>query len=89
MCSIKAHGRGKNLQEWHRSMVLHPLGTARRWEQLISREHRLGQAHPVVHVEIIAGIPYHGEVLERVWKQALADSDASGVPQKMLLAKWV
>jgi hypothetical protein len=88
VCSIKAHGRGKNLQAWWRALVMHPMAKARLWEQLISREHRPGQKADTIFVEVIAGVEYHGQVLERVLKQAQADSDASGVPHKMVLAKW-
>ena len=87
-CSIRAHARGKNLQAWHRALVMHPMAKARLWEQLISREHRLGQREPKIFLEVIAGIEYHGQVLERVLKQAQADSEASGVPHKMVIAKW-
>ncbi len=87
-CSIPAHARGKNLQAWHRALVLHPPANARKWEQLISREHRLGQQAPTIFVDVIAGVDYHGQVLERVLKGARADSDANGVPHKMLLATW-
>lgn len=88
VCSIQAHARGKNLQAWWRALVLHPMANSRKWEQLISREHRPGQKASTIYVEVIAGVEYHGAVLERVLKQAQADSDASGVPHKMVLAKW-
>jgi hypothetical protein len=87
-CSIPAHGRGKNLQAWWRALVLHPPAKARKWEQLISREHRPGQHAPTIFVEVIAGVEYHGQVLERVVNEAKADSDASGVPNKIVIAKW-
>lgn len=87
-CSIPAHARGKNLQAWHRALVLHPPARARKWEQLIGREHRPGQKAPTIFVEVIAGVEYHGAVLERVLREAQADSDASGVPHKMVLAEW-
>jgi hypothetical protein len=84
-----SHARGKNLQRvGHRALFLHPMATARRWEQAIAREHRPGQAAPIVYVDVMTTIDYHGEVMSRVLKQARADSEASGVPQKLTLARW-
>lgn len=87
VCSM-AHARGKNLQAWWRALVLHPMAKARKWEQLISREHRPGQKAETIFVEVIAGVEYHGQVLERVAREAKADSEASGVPNKIVIATW-
>lgn len=84
-----SHARGKNLQRVaHRMLTLHPPATSRRWEQKIARLHRPGQAAPIVYVDVIGTIPYHGAVLERVLKQARADTEASGVAHKLVLASW-
>lgn len=89
ICAGMSHARGKNMQRVaHRNLFLHPMAKARRWEQAIARTHRPGQPHDTVTVKIIGTIPYHGEVLQRVYKGAHADTAASGVPHKLVLARW-
>jgi hypothetical protein len=41
--SIEAHGEGKNLQQWHRMLVLVCPTSATTWEQLVGRLYRYGQ----------------------------------------------
>ena len=90
VCSIKAHGRGKNLQHgWHDMLITHPMAKARGWEQLISRVHRPGLVAPHVGVEVITGIEYHGQVLERVYAEAERISADAGFPHKLTIAKWI
>lgn len=89
VCSIAAHGTGKNLQRWHTSRVLHPPAKADAWEQLIGRTHRAGQRADVVRVQAIDVIDYHAEVLERVRRQAHEIQRASGFEQKLVAATWV
>lgn len=86
--SINAHGTGRNLQAWSRSLVLTPPANAAAWEQLIGRTHRAGQRADTVRVEIIAAIPYHGEVIGRVVTEARAVQRASGFDQKLCVADW-
>jgi hypothetical protein len=86
--SIAAHGTGKNLQAWHRSLVLTPMANANAWEQLIGRTHRLGQRADTVHVDVLASIDYHGAVLGRVLAEARATSAASGFSHKLVDADW-
>lgn len=87
--SIGAHGTGKNLQAWHRNLVLVPPADPDIWEQLIGRTHRAGQRSDVVYVEVIDAIEYHGEVLRRARSSARATSKASGFDQKLVEATWV
>lgn len=88
VCSLKAHARGKNFQHgWWRSILTHPMASARRTEQWIARTHRIGQPRPV-ELELIGAIDYHGEVLERVIEQARAAGFANGDTQKICKAQW-
>jgi hypothetical protein len=87
-CSIAAHGTGRNMQAWCRSLVLTPPANANAWEQLIGRTHRPGQRADVVGIDVIGTIEYHGAVLGRVTAKARAVSRASGFSQKVVDATW-
>lgn len=45
VCSIKAHGTGKNMQAWRRCLVAN--SPVKGWEQLLGRLHRQGQESDV------------------------------------------
>ena len=47
--SIRSHGTGRNLQKWHRSLVLEPPADGEGWEQLVGRQHREGQTDDVLY----------------------------------------
>lgn len=47
LCSIRRHGIGRNLQGFHRNLVLESPVSSSAWEQLIGRTHRTGQTHEV------------------------------------------
>lgn len=57
VCSIKAHGTGKNLQMFWRSLVAELPHDAAKWEQLIGRTHRHGQRHDPVEVHLYQHTP--------------------------------
>lgn len=86
--SIAAHATGRNMQAWHRSIVLTPPANADAWEQLIGRTHRAGQKADPVLVECIGTIDHHGAVLGRVLAEARANTKASGFTHKLCLADW-
>jgi hypothetical protein len=59
VASVQVHHKGKNLQRWHRALVLQPFGSADVMEQLVGRLHRAGQTTPV---EVSVCCPtLHGE----------------------------
>lgn len=43
VCSIKAHGTGKNLQSFSQNLITSPPSSGADWEQLLARTHRPGQ----------------------------------------------
>lgn len=47
VASVQVHHRGKNLQAFHRNLVVQPFGSADVLEQLAGRTHRQGQTHAV------------------------------------------
>lgn len=89
VCSIQAHGTGKNLQPWSRLFVLHPPASADAWEQLIGRVHRQGQRADLIEVVIIDAIEYHRTVMDRAHASARNASRASGFSHKLCDASWV
>jgi len=50
--SIRAHGTGKNLQQFARNLVANPPSSGSDWEQLIGRTHRQGQTADEVSIEV-------------------------------------
>ncbi|MGL5441357.1 MAG: hypothetical protein ACRDDJ_02680, partial [[Mycobacterium] stephanolepidis] len=50
--SIRAHGTGKNLQQFARNLVANPPSSGSEWEQLLGRTHRQGQVADEVTVEV-------------------------------------
>lgn len=87
--SIAAHGTGRNMQAWCRSLVLTPMANADAWEQLIGRTHRSNQRSDTVYVQVIGTIDYHSVTLGRVLSQAHAIAHASGFDHKLTIADWV
>jgi hypothetical protein len=47
IASIRAHGTGKNLQNWNRALVTSVSSDGGIWEQLLGRHHRTGQTQDV------------------------------------------
>jgi hypothetical protein len=87
ICSIKAHGTGKNLQHgWSNNIVLYPPANGSIWEQLIGRTHRPGQEADRVRVYVFR---WHAEST-KAWEQALSDAELAETtmrqPQKLLYA---
>jgi hypothetical protein len=89
VCSINAHGTGKELQAWHRALVLGAPANGTRWEQVLGRLHRPGQeADEVEYV-----LPAQTEWIERAFDQALEDAryeeSTIGGRQKLLYAEVI
>ncbi len=80
VCSLGAHGQGKNLQAWPRACVFDAPSTGATWEQLLGRLHRPGQeAERVVYEVSLAWL----EEVGRAQKEAHWISATTGAPQKM------
>lgn len=89
VCSIQAHGEGANLQYgWKSSLVLQLPGKADRWEQLLGRTHRMGQTADLVRADLIASIPYHRNILQRVRAQGIITQHETNHPHKLAIASW-
>jgi hypothetical protein len=87
VCSIQAHGTGKNLQgRYSRNLIAAPCPNGRDLEQLVARSHRPGQEAD----EVVCAISLHSEAFEASWKRALSDAeyleDSTNQQQKILMA---
>lgn len=70
VCSMKAHGTGKNLQAWSRNLVTCPPANGAVWEQLLGRTHRPGQLADEVTVDVYL----HTNEFKAAWVSALNDA---------------
>jgi hypothetical protein len=52
IASIRAHGTGKNLQQFSRNLVANPPSSGSEWEQLIGRTFRQGQGEDEVNFQV-------------------------------------
>ena len=86
--SIAAHGTGKNLQAWGNQIIAHPLAHPARWEQMLARTHRPGQARD----EVRATVYTHG-LFGRAFSRARADAryiyETTGQTQKVNTAAFI
>jgi hypothetical protein len=85
-CSIKAHGTGKNLQQYSCALVVSPPANGAAWEQLLGREHRPGQLAD----EVVFDVLLHTKELENAIDRSLEDAryieQTQGQRQKLLYA---
>jgi hypothetical protein len=88
-CSSNAHGTGKNLQRWSRSLTIAPWSGGGTWEQVIGREHRPYQEAD----EVIADVNAHTAELNLCIEKALEDArfirGVTGGDQKILQGTWI
>jgi hypothetical protein len=87
--SMRAHYKGKNMQQWDRSLILTPTPNAEILEQLIGRTHRQGQLSDTISVEFFTPTSYHKDALARAKRDAKAISRNSDMPQKLAVADWI
>ena len=83
ICSIKAHGTGKNLQYFSTSLVADTLINATTWEQLLARTHRFGQTADEV-VYNIFDFSLFSTCFRSALKQARLIESTTGQPQRLI-----
>lgn len=87
--STRAHGDGLNLQAWTRNVILEPMSSGQRWEQVLGRSHRPGQDAD----EIFADVFQHTDTYRRSVQQAREDAryieGTSGNKQKLNYATLI
>lgn len=83
IASIRAHGQGKNLQQWNRNLVTAPPSSGKTWEQVLGRTHREGQKSDAVIFDVML----HAPELIAAFNQAQADAvyleDSLGSRQRL------
>lgn len=86
VASIRAHGTGKNLQQFSRAFFVQPCLGGQEWEQTLGRMHRPGQQEDVVENHILL----HCRELYSGFQVALNDAryiqETTGNEQKLLEA---
>jgi hypothetical protein len=70
VCSVAAHGTGKNLQKYCRNLFTTPMGGGVDWEQALARTHRPGQEADEVSAEVFL----HTQEMAGAFAGALEDA---------------
>ena len=89
VCSVAAHGTGKNLQKYQRNLFTTAMTSGTTWEQALARSHRPGQEAD----EVTADVFLHTVEMQRALDQAIADAQyaeqTQGQKQKLLYAEKI
>jgi len=84
--SIAANSTGRNLQGWHRNLVVTPMPNGGAWQQMMGRTHRQGQENDEVYFRRVVAC----ETNEDDYLKALNDAEyvelMTGEPQKLRMA---
>lgn len=88
IASIKAHGTGKNLERWHRALIVAPPPTGRITEQLLGRQHRPGQMADEVIVDWYLFAEGQRASLKRSINDAKYIEESLGARQKLCYANY-
>lgn len=86
--SIKSNGRGRNIQSWHRNLVLGPPSSPTDWEQAIcGRTHRNGQDKPVF-IDVVISCAENVRAIEKARGKANWMDTRTGASHKLLIADF-
>lgn len=88
VCSIRAHGTGKNLQCFRSQLVANPPADGAQWEQLLGRTHRQGQGADEVEVHVYRHTKDMRDALDRARSLAAYIQGSFGGSQKLLRATF-
>ncbi len=86
VCSIKAHGTGKNLFQFSQNLIVSPPSSGADWEQLIARTHRPGQLADEVRADVFVHTPETEGAVRSAVRDALYIEQTQGARQKMNFA---
>ena len=84
IASVGANHRGRNLQHWHRSLVISAPPSGAVWEQLLGRTHRDGQRAHVVTYYVMCGCVQVWSGFVKAIEDARYMQDSLGQNQKLL-----
>lgn len=86
--SLKANSRGRNLQGWHKNLVVGPPQAATDWEQgICGRTHRQGQTRPV-HIDVIISCAENLRAVEKAYAEAEWVRSRGGATGRLLIAQY-
>jgi hypothetical protein len=86
--SVKANGRGRNIQSWSRGLVLGPPPSPTDWEQaILGRMHRQGQDRPV-WLDVVVSCAENIRAIEQARGKAGWQDTRGGAVPKLLLAEF-
>lgn len=88
VCSISAHGTGKNLQFMQNQLFLQLPVTEMATEQAIGRTHRKGQDADEITVTTMITSTYDEMALSALLNDALYVRETMNSPRKILIATW-
>lgn len=86
IASVQSNGEGRNLQAFHRNLVVCPPPTGLIWEQLIGRTHRTGQTADEVTFDVWVGTGAAYAGMAQVLRDARYIADSTGNPQRLNFA---
>lgn len=84
VCSLGAHGQGRNLQMFSRALVFDPPPAGATWEQFLGRLHRPGQTAAEVIFEVPSSFALEAD---RAKREAEWLAVSTRIPQKMVSAR--
>ena len=88
--SIRAHGTGKNLQQFSRNLVANPPSDGATWEQLIGRTFRAGQKADEVNFDVYRHTGAFRDAIDNARDLAGYIQHTTGANQKLVhLATWL
>lgn len=86
--SVKANGRGRNIQSWFRNLVLGPSSSPTDWEQaILGRTHRQGQDQPV-WIDVLVACAENIRAIEQARLKASWQDTRGGAVPKLLIANF-
>lgn len=88
IASIRAHGTGRNLQQFARNLVANPPGSGAEWEQLLGRTHRQGQLADEVTCEVYRHTAPFAAAVERARDLSEFIEGYSGTQRLATKATW-
>lgn len=90
VASIRAHGTGKNLQQFARNLVANPPSSGSEWEQLIGRTFRQGQQEDEVTIQVYRHTEPMRRAVERARDLSEYIEESFGATQKLAsVARWM
>ena len=89
LASIRAHGTGKNLQQYSRACVGNPPSSGSDWEQLLGRHHRNGQVADEVEFQVYRHTEAVRKAVEKARDLSEYIQETFGAKQRLAsIATW-